>query len=240
MIEVIPAMDLIGGRCVRLLQGDFDRETVYSDDPGGVVRQFSAAGIRRLHMVDLDGARTGTLTNTEVLRKVTRVAPISVDYGGGVRTADDVRTVLEGGAAMVTIGSLAVKEPSKLICWANEFGAEKFMIGIDVRHGRVAVNGWLEYTEARVSDVISHLTAAGLRRYFVTDIEKDGAMAGPALELYREILSEFSDIELIASGGVRTLDDIVLLDEIGCSGVIVGRALYEGTITIEEAARYAR
>jgi len=239
MIEIIPAMDLIGGRCVRLLQGDFNKETVYSDDPVGVARAFADAGIRRLHMVDLDGARRGSSSNIDILKAVSTSCSLSIDFGGGVRSANNVRVILDSGAAMVTIGSLAVREPEKIRAWAIEFGIDKFMIGIDIRDGRAAVNGWYQDTEKGVAEVLSSLIPAGLRRYFVTDIAKDGAMEGPALDLYRGIIAEFPEIELIASGGVRTMQDISDLDEIGCSGVIVGRAIYEATITTEEAAKYA-
>lgn len=241
MIEIIPAMDLIGGQCVRLLQGDFDKETVYSDDPVGVAKAFADAGIRRLHMVDLDGARSGSSSNIDVLEAVSSSGGgLSIDFGGGVRSADDVRAILDSGAAMVTIGSLAVREPEKVRDWSAEFGNDKFMIGIDLRDGRAAVDGWFDDTEKGVAEIISSLLSAGLRHYFVTDIAKDGAMAGPALDIYHEIIAEFPEIELVASGGVRTIQDVSDLAEIGCSGVIVGRAIYEGTITLEEAAKYAR
>jgi len=240
MIQLIPAMDLIGGRCVRLLQGNFAKETVYSDDPVGTAAAFEGAGIKRLHLVDLDGARTRRLSNLDVLRQVTKKTGLRIDFGGGVRSTGDVKAIFDSGAEMVTIGSLAVTDPYTVSSWAKEFGAENFMIGIDVRDGRAAVNGWLTDTETGLNDVISSLMKAGLERYFVTDIAKDGAMVGPAIDLYEQILVAFPGIELIASGGVRTIKDVAELDRIRCSGVIVGRALYEENITLEEAARYAR
>lgn len=238
MIEIIPAIDIRGGKCVRLVQGDFARETVYSDDPAEVAMKFVAAGIRRLHMVDLDGAVSGRPVNLDILRRASAERASMIDFGGGVRSVGDVRSILEAGASFVTIGSLAIRSPEKLRAWIEEFGEERFLIGIDVRDGFAAVDGWTETTDLALEDATRRVERSGVTRVFVTDISKDGAMDGPSLDLYRRILANHPGLELIASGGVRDIKDVRALDAIGCKGVIVGRAIYEGAITLEELRAY--
>jgi len=239
MIEIIPAMDLIGGKCVRLTQGDFSRETVYSDDPLDTVKRFEAAGLKRLHMVDLDGARSGTPANLHVLKYIASATSLVIDYGGGVKSETDVAAVFGAGAAMINIGSVAVRQPESFIGWLEKFGNNKFLLGADSKNGKVAIDGWQTSTKVPILAFLRDFAERGVTRAFVTDIASDGAMAGPALKLYRKILEEVQEIDLIASGGVRSINDIDELESIGCSGVIIGRALYENTIKLEDLAKYA-
>ena len=239
MIEIIPAIDLIAGRCVRLSQGDFTTETVYSDDPVAVARSFSDAGITRLHMVDLDGARRGAVANLPVLEKVARDTGLIIDFGGGIKTYDDLKAVFDAGASMAAIGSLAVRSPDTFSRWIDAHGAQRFLLGADVRDARVAINGWKDTTDTDVIEFLTTYEKLGVTRAFVTDIAKDGLLSGPSIELYRRILSELPDIELIASGGVSSLNDILALNAIGCSGVIVGKAIYEGRVTLKDLAALA-
>src|SRR5688500_9479798 len=238
MIEIIPAIDLIDGKCVRLTHGDFSRKTVYSGNPVDTAKQFEAAGLRRLHVVDLDGARTGRPVNIDVLRRIADATSLIIDYGGGLRSENDIAEAFAAGAAMVNIGSLAVREPDKFICWLDGFGLKRILLGADSKEGFVAVDGWQTETKISIFDYLADLSSKGVASAFVTDIACDGAMAGPALQLYRRIRSELSGLALIASGGVRSLADIDELDAIGFMGVIVGKALYEGNIKPEELTKY--
>lgn len=238
MIQIIPAMDLIGGKCVRLTQGDFSRKTVYSDDPLETAKSFEAAGLRRLHMVDLDGARTGAPANLHVLKKVATGTKLTIDFSGGLKTESDVAAVFETGAAIATVGSVAVKQPELFLSWVEKFGSEKMLLGADARCGKVAINGWQTDTTTPVLAFLRKFAERGVTNAFVTDIASDGAMKGPAFKLYRQITAAISEIDLIASGGVTSIADIDELDRIGCSGVIVGKALYEQNIKLEDLAKY--
>ena len=239
MIEIIPAMDLIGGKCVRLTQGDFARETVYSDDPLETAKRFEAAGLTRLHMVDLDGARSGTPANLHVLKRVAAGTSLAIDYGGGIKSETDVTAVFGAGASIVNIGSLAARQPEIFLGWVEKFGGDKILLGADTRKGKVAIDGWQTETLEPILSYLRKYAERGVTKAFVTDIASDGAMAGPSIKLYRKILGAVQEIDLIASGGVRSLDDIDELERIGCTGVIIGRALYEETIKLEELAKYA-
>lgn len=240
MIEIIPAMDLIGGRCVRLTQGDFSRETVYSDDPLTTAQRFEAAGLRRLHIVDLDGARSGSPANLHVLKHVAAGTNLTIDFGGGLKTEADVAAVFDAGASIANIGSLAVREPETFLHWVKKFGSERILLGADCRNGKVKIDGWMTETKTEVLAFLRHYAERGLTSAFVTDIASDGAMTGPSFRLYRQITAAVREIRLIASGGVRDIDDIDKLDAIGCHGVIIGRALYEQSIKLEDLAKYAR
>ncbi|MEP6946697.1 MAG: 1-(5-phosphoribosyl)-5-[(5-phosphoribosylamino)methylideneamino]imidazole-4-carboxamide isomerase [Acidobacteriota bacterium] len=239
MIEIIPAMDLIDGKCVRLTQGDFSRETVYSDDPLETAKRFEAAGSRRLHMVDLDGARSGSPSNLNVLKHVASRTRLEIDYGGGVRTEADVGAVLGSGASIVNIGSLAVREPETFRHWLHKFGGDKILLGADTKNGNVAIDGWMTETDTPILAFLRKSAEHGVKRVFVTDIASDGAMSGPSIGLYQQIIAALHEIDLIASGGVRSIADIDELDAIGCKAVIVGRALYEHSIKLEDLATYA-
>lgn len=238
MIEIIPAMDLIGGKCVRLIQGDFARETVYSDDPLETAKRFEAAGLKRLHMVDLDGARSGTPANLHVLKRVASATSLVIDYGGGVKSETDVAAVFRAGASMINIGSVAVRQPDAFLGWLEKFGSDKFLLGADSKNGKVAIDGWQTRTKIPILDFLRDFAARGVKRAFVTDVASDGSMDGPAIKLYRKILAAIPTIDLIASGGVRSIDDIDDLESIGCSGIIIGRALYENTIKLEDLTKY--
>jgi phosphoribosylformimino-5-aminoimidazole carboxamide ribotide isomerase len=240
MIDIIPALDLIDGKCVRLTHGVFARKTVYSDDPVEVAKRFADTGFRRLHMVDLDGARRGVPANLAVLERVSTHADLVIDFGGGIKTASDLESVFAAGAAIANVGSTAVKEPEKFIGWLDRFGEERLLLGADCKGEKIAVNGWQEETEISIFDFLENMHRRGLKRAFVTDIGRDGALAGPSIQLYERIIELLPGLELIASGGVSSIEDIVALETIGCTGVIVGKAIYEGRITTEELARYAR
>jgi phosphoribosylformimino-5-aminoimidazole carboxamide ribotide isomerase len=239
MIEIIPAIDLIDGKCVRLTHGDFSRKTVYSGDPVKTAKQFEAAGLKRLHVVDLDGARTGRPGNIDVLKRIADTTSLIIDYGGGLRTSNDIAEAFAAGASIINIGSLAAREPETFIGWLNLFGAEHMLLGADSREGFVAVDGWQTDTKISIFNYLAEMASQGVTSAFVTDIASDGALAGPATQLYRRIRSELPALGLIASGGVRSVADIDELDAIGCTGVIIGKALYEGNITPEDLAKYA-
>ncbi len=238
MITIIPAIDLIGGKCVRLSQGDYSQQKTYRDDPVEVAKEFETAGIQRLHVVDLDGAKAGKVMNLPVLERITKATSLLVDFGGGIKTDEEVKRVIDAGVAYVSVGSIAVKSPGLFDRWIAEFGPEKFFLGADVRGGKVAVSGWLEQTDI---DVVEFIRAHMLKRIshvFCTDISKDGLLEGPSVALYKSLLAQHPGLRLVASGGVSSLDDIRALDDIGCDGVIVGKAIYEGRITLNELASF--
>lgn len=232
--EIIPAIDIIDGSCVRLSQGNFAEKTVYSDSPVDMAKRFEDAGLKRLHMVDLDGARAGKITNLSVLEAVASTTSLKIDFSGGIKTADDVSMVLSAGAAMIAVGSMAVKSPERIEEWVEVFGASRVIVGADIRDGRVAVNGWETKTDLELLPFLRDMHSRGVTHIFVTDVSKDGLLAGPAAEIYRGILSELKGLELIASGGVTTLKDLEELRDIGCSGAIIGKALYEGNIDLSD------
>jgi phosphoribosylformimino-5-aminoimidazole carboxamide ribotide isomerase len=234
MIEIIPAIDLIDGKCVRLTEGDFARETVYSDHPLEMAKSFEAAGLRRLHIVDLDGAKSGTPRHLHALESIARGTSLIIDYGGGTKTDEDVKAVFEAGASMATIGSSAVKTPELFFSWIKTYGSDKILLGADVRHGKIAINGWQTGTDLSIVPFLTDYFAKGVNQAFVTDITVDGMLIGPSLELYQQIRKALPDLKLIASGGVSRIDDVEQLDAIGCAGVIVGKAIYEGKITLKE------
>jgi len=237
MIEIIPAIDLIEGKCVRLTQGDFAQRKIYHENPLEAAREFERAGLTRLHVVDLDGARRGRVTNLKVLETIASGTNLTIDFGGGIKRTEDVRAVFDAGAALVGVGSVAVKEPEKFFAWLDEFGGEKILLGADVKDGRLAIDGWQTATEIEILPFLREYFARGVRQCFVTDISKDGLLAGSANELYARILSEIPALELTASGGVSNMEDIIELEKIGCAGVIVGKAIYEGRIKLEELIR---
>lgn len=238
MIEIIPAIDLIDGKCVRLSQGDFSRKTIYSEVPLDVAKSFEDAGITRLHIVDLDGAKNGKIINQHVLENIATNTNLIIDMGGGVRTEEDVELLLNAGAKYVSVGSIAYKNPELFRQWVNDFGADAFLLGADVKNKMISVHGWLENTSLSVFDFIATNTALGINNIFCTDIATDGMLTGPATELYKEILQQFPSINLIASGGVSNMHDIETLDKIGCAAVIVGKAIYEERITLKEISAF--
>lgn len=239
MIEIIPAIDLIDGKCVRLSQGDFARKKIYSENPLETAKQFEAAGLERLHIVDLDGAKNGEVANLKVLETIAANTNLTVDFGGGIKTDDDIKAVFDAGAKMASIGSVAVKNSEKFFEWIKKFGGENILLGADVRDEKLSINGWQTETEIEIIPFLRDYFAEGVTQSFVTDISKDGLLKGSANELYAKILREIPDIKLIASGGVSRIEDIDELEKIGCSGVIVGKAIYEGKIALEDLENYA-
>lgn len=233
-MQIIPAIDIIDGKCVRLTQGDYNLKTVYNDDPLEVAKQFEDAGLQRLHLVDLDGAKAGQVVNWKVLESIAGNTSLVIDFGGGIKTEDDLSTVLRSGAALATIGSLAAKNEELFTQWINEYGPEKFLLGADVKDEKIAVGGWLETTGIDVFSFIEKYIAKGISQVFCTDISKDGKLQGPSVELYTKIITRFPSLFFIASGGVSAVGDLKELKRIGCRGAIVGKAIYENRITLEE------
>lgn len=233
-MEIIPAIDIINGKCVRLTKGDYAQQKVYNDNPVEVAKQFEAAGIKRLHMVDLDGAKAGKIINLKVLEAVAGNTQLIIDFGGGVKKISDVGDIINAGASIVTIGSLAVKHPELLEEWLLEFGADKFLIGADVLDEKIKISGWLEDGGIDIYTFIGKMLALGVQDIFCTDISKDGVLQGPSLDLYKKIMEEHPEVNLIASGGVSKIDDVIQLKEIGCKGAIIGKAIYEGKITLPQ------
>jgi phosphoribosylformimino-5-aminoimidazole carboxamide ribotide isomerase len=233
-MEIIPAIDIIDGKCVRLTKGDYEQQKIYNENPVEVAKEFEAAGIKRLHMVDLDGAKAGKIVNLKVLEAVASQTNLVIDFGGGVKKITDVSNIITAGAAIVTIGSLAVKHPEILEEWLLEFGPDKFLIGADVLDRKIKISGWLVDGGIDIDTFIGKMLALGVKNIFCTDISKDGAMQGPSIDLYKDIMNTHTEIKLIASGGVSNFHDVIELKEIGCSGAIIGKAIYEGTVTLKE------
>lgn len=237
-MQVIPAIDIIGGCCVRLTEGDYGRQKTYAEDPLAVSRDFEAAGLRRLHLVDLDGARSGRPVNLAVLERIAAGTGLAIDFGGGIRTEEDLRNVFAAGAAQATVGSIALRAPETLQRWFEAYGPERFLLGADVREGRIAISGWLEQTQVGILDFLSTWMARGVTEAFCTDVGCDGRLEGPSLDLYRSIRETHPGLGLIASGGVSGIADLEALRAIGCTGAIVGKAIYEGRVTLEEISRF--
>ena len=235
-MQIIPAIDIIDGKCVRLTQGDYAQKTIYNENPLEVAKAFEAAGLKRLHLVDLDGAKEGTVKNWAVLQKIAANTSLSIDFGGGIKQDKDLKIVFESGAAYATVGSLAVKQPEVFIGWLNDYGADKFLLGADVKSEKIAVAGWLETTDIEIYDLLTDYVAKGIQQVFCTDVSKDGKLEGPSFDLYKKIIEKFPSLWLIASGGVSSMEDLYALKEIGCSGAIVGKAIYEGRIPLNELA----
>jgi phosphoribosylformimino-5-aminoimidazole carboxamide ribotide isomerase len=238
MIEIIPAIDIIDGQCVRLTEGDYTRKTIYNYSPVDVAKQFEDAGVKRLHLVDLDGAKTGAIRNLAVLESISLSTDLLVDFGGGIKTEQELKSVLNAGAGYATIGSLVVKDPGEFRRWVSLYGSDRFFIGADVRNNKIAVNGWQEQTDLDVIDFIQEQMNSRLHYFFCTDISKDGKLEGTAEDLYRTLIAQCPGIRLVASGGVTTMEDVVRLEEIGCEGVIVGKAIYEERITMKQLEHF--
>lgn len=236
-IEIIPAIDIIGGKCVRLSQGDYNRKTIYNEDPLEVAKMFESNGITRLHLVDLDGAKAHHIVNYKVLERIANNTGLIIDFGGGLKSDRDLEIAFESGAAMITGGSIAVKSPETMIRWIENFGSERIILGADVSDRKIAVSGWTEDSGLDIFSFISGWQEKGIDKVISTDISRDGMLTGPSLELYQEIISKYPDIYLIASGGVGSVQDILDLENIGIQAVIVGKAIYEGKITPEDIRR---
>lgn len=239
-MQIIPAIDIIDGKCVRLTQGDYGQKTIYNENPLEVAKQFEDAGLQRLHLVDLDGAKAGAVKNWKVLESIAGNTSMVIDFGGGVKREEDVRIILSSGAALVTIGSLAVKNERLFVQWLQQFGADKFLLGADVKNEKIAVGGWLETTDILIYDFIEQYTTHGITQLFCTDVSKDGKLEGPSVALYQHILTRFPALHFIASGGVSSMDDLYALQEIGCAGAIVGKAIYENKISIQDLTIFTK
>lgn len=234
MIELIPAIDLIDGKCVRLTKGDYDQKTIYNEDPVSQAMEFQSLGLRRLHIVDLDGAKSKHIVNDAVLKAITQATDLIVDFGGGIKSTEDIEKAFMAGAHMVTIGSVAVTEPELFMGWLRKYGAEKIILGADVRNGMVSINGWKEDSSEALLPFLEKYVSAGVRNVLCTEISKDGTLAGPATELYSKVMAQYPHLHLIASGGVSCNADIQQLDENGIPAVVFGKAYYEGKIDIKE------
>ncbi|RDB05281.1 1-(5-phosphoribosyl)-5-[(5-phosphoribosylamino)methylideneamino]imidazole-4-carboxamide isomerase [Runella aurantiaca] len=239
MFHIIPAIDLIEGKCVRLTQGDYEQKKIYNEHPLEVAMQFEDAGLTRLHLVDLDGAKAKKVINWKVLETIATKTKLHVDFGGGVQSEDDLRVVFESGAKQVTGGSIAVKNPDLFEKWLSNYGGDKIILGADARNERVAVSGWEEGTELWVYDFVQKWIDKGAQYTISTDVAKDGLLQGPSFELYKNMQDQCPGIQIIASGGVSNLGDIEMLSEMNLFGVIVGKAIYEGKVTLAELQRWS-
>ncbi len=233
-IELIPAIDIIDGKCVRLTKGDYGQKKVYNDDPVAQAKEFEKLGMKRLHVVDLDGAKAKHVVNVDVLRGITAATGLKVDFGGGIKSYDDIEKAFAAGASLVTIGSIAVSQPDTFMRWLDRYGADKVILGADVRNGLVSINGWKEDTSEKLLPFLARYVKAGVKNVLCTEISRDGTLSGPSTDLYREVMEAFPGIHLIASGGVGRNEDIIELDEAGIPAVVFGKAWYEGKINLEE------
>lgn len=233
-IELIPAIDIIDGKCVRLTKGDYGQKKVYNDDPVAQAKVFEKLGMKRLHVVDLDGAKAKHVVNVDVLRGITAATGLKVDFGGGIKSDDDIEKAFAAGASLVTIGSIAVSQPDTFMRWLDRYGADKVILGADVRNGLVSINGWKEDTSEKLLPFLARYVKAGVKSVLCTEISRDGTLSGPSTDLYREVMEAFPGIHLIASGGVGRNEDIIELDEAGIPAVVFGKAWYEGKINLEE------
>lgn len=237
MIELIPAIDMIEGKCVRLSQGKYESKKIYHEDPLEVAKAFEAHGIRRLHVVDLDGAASHHIVNHRALERLATHTSLDIDFGGGIKTDKDLQIAFECGAKMVTGGSIAVKEPATFLRWLQAYGPERIILGADVKDGRIAVSGWKEESTCQLFPFLDDYVAKGVMQVICTDIGRDGMLQGPSLELYKEILRQHPSLHLVASGGVSGIRDVEALAGAGIPAVIIGKAFYEGRITLEDMER---
>ena len=234
MIELIPAIDIIDGQCVRLTKGDYDQKTVYNDSPVEVAKGFEALGFKRLHVVDLDGAKSKHIVNSHVLSRISAETKLTVDFGGGIKTDEDIEKAFASGAAMVTVGSIAVTHPELFMGWLEKYGAERMILGADVRHGKISINGWKEDSSEYLLPFLKKYIEAGVKNVLCTEISKDGTLAGPAIDLYCQVMDAYPQLHLIASGGVSSKEDIIALDAAGIPTVVFGKAIDVGRIDLRE------
>ena len=238
MIQVIPAIDIIDGKCVRLTQGDYGQKKIYNEDPAEVAKEFEDAGIKRLHLVDLDGAKEKRIINHKVLEKIANSTDLIIDFGGGIQSDIDIQKAFDFGAKMITGGSIAVKNQEMFLGWLEKFGPEKIILGADAKDEMIAISGWQESTQVSVFDFIEEYLKKGIKYTISTDVAKDGLLQGPSFDLYEKMQAKFSDLHIIASGGVSEMKDLEKLNEQGVFGVIVGKAIYEGKISLKELEKF--
>lgn len=236
MIELIPAIDIIDGKCVRLTKGDYATQRVYNENPADVAREFEQYGFSRLHVVDLDGALSGKVINHRVLEQIASQTHLIIDFGGGIKTDEDLRIAFESGAAMVTLGSIAVSQPERFLQWLEAHGSKRIILGADVRDGRIAINGWAEESREELLPFINRHVQIGVHHVLCTEISRDGMLQGPATELYKEVMATQPSLGLIASGGVSNIDDLRSLNAAGIPAVVFGKAIYEGRISLDQVA----
>lgn len=237
-MQIIPAIDIIEGKCVRLTHGDYNQKKIYNEHPLEVAKQFEDAGIKRLHLVDLDGAKAGIVKNWKELELIAAKTSLEIDFGGGIKSEKDVRIVFDSGAVLATVGSIAVKDEEIFTGWLKKFGADAFLLGADVKDEKIMVSGWMEQTDVWVYDFIEKYLQKGMKQIFCTDVSKDGALEGPSTELYKNIVQKFPQLHFIASGGISSIADVHQLKETGCKGAIIGKAIYEGRIRLSELKPY--
>ncbi|WP_296620680.1 1-(5-phosphoribosyl)-5-[(5-phosphoribosylamino)methylideneamino]imidazole-4-carboxamide isomerase [Marivirga sp.] len=237
-MHIIPAIDIIDGKCVRLTKGDYNQKTEYNDNPLEVAKEFEAAGIERLHLVDLDGAKAKKVVNLDVLKSIANNTNLTIDFGGGVQSTEDLKAVFDAGANQITGGSIAVKNEALFTEWIEEFGGEKIILGADVKGEHIAIHGWQESSEKHIFDFLEHYLAKGLKYVICTDVSKDGALQGTSNQLYQDILDRFPNIKLIASGGVSKLEDLQILEDMNVYGAIVGKAIYEKRINLSDLKQF--
>jgi len=238
MIEIIPAIDVIDGKCVRLSQGDYAQKKIYNERPLEIAKQFAGIGIHRLHLVDLDGAKAQHIVNQAVLESIATHTDLVIDFGGGLKSDEDVRIAFESGASMVTGGSIAVKQPDTFSGWIKKYGAERIILGADVHNEQIAISGWLENTNIELIPFIEKYVKKDIHHVLCTDIAKDGMLGGTSVTLYQKLLTHFPDLHLIASGGVSSMVDIEALDEANIPAVVFGKAIYEGRIELSDLKKY--
>lgn len=234
MIRIIPAIDIIDGKCVRLTQGDYEQKKVYNNDPLEVAKMFESHGIQYLHLVDLDGAKAKHVVNHKVLERIATKTNLTIDFGGGIKSGEDIRIVFESGASQVTVGSVAVSNPELFEQWLNTYGNDKIILGADAKNGKIAVAGWQDVTSIDIEDFFDSYRKKGAKYVLCTDISRDGMLQGTAVELYQKLIEKFPEMKIIASGGVARFEEIARLEEIKADGVIIGKAIYEGTITMKQ------
>lgn len=238
MIEIIPAIDVIDGKCVRLTKGDYDRKTIYAEDPLEVARMMEDVGCKRLHLVDLDGAKSSHIVNYRVLERIANGTNLIIDFGGGLKSDNDLRIAFESGAAMITGGSIAVKNPATFQGWIDRYGSEKIILGADTRNGKISTSGWIDDSDLDIIPFVKDYMAKGINKVISTDINVDGMLTGPSIGLYKEMLAEMPNLYLIASGGVSAMHDIEALADAKVPAVIVGKAIYENRITLKELEQF--
>lgn len=232
-MRIIPAIDIIGGKCVRLTKGDYKTTKIYSENPLEIAKMFEDFGIKYLHLVDLDGAKSQQIVNQKVLENIASKTNLQIDFGGGIKSIKDVKTAFDCGAKQITVGSIAVQKPDLMIDWLKQFGADKIILGADCKNRKIATHGWLENSDLEIISFLQKYEKEGIKYGIVTDIEKDGMLSGPSFQLYEDILAE-TKISLIASGGITTINDVIKLKKQGCEGAIIGKAIYEGTINLKD------
>ncbi len=238
MIEIIPAIDIIDGKCVRLSKGDYDTQKVYNENPLEVAKEFEANGIKRIHIVDLDGAASKHIINYPTLERIANATNLVIDFGGGIKSDEDLRIAFESGAQMITGGSIAVKEPEKFTRWIDTYSPERIILGADAKDKKIAVNGWMENTDTDLISYLNDYIKKGICKVICTDIDCDGMLLGPSTDLYKEILENFPNLYLIASGGISSIEDIEKLEEAGIPAVIFGKAIYEGKVNLKDLQRF--